>query len=115
MNSCRFARQSGDHGPGVRGGIVDRSRKALVVVGSEEGLEASRLGVLGDGQLLGIGQALLRLDHERKAHRFLPLLPIFPVDKMVRLDSIVRMSRTISPTERSALVDAIVGQFRASV
>jgi DNA-binding MarR family transcriptional regulator len=71
--------------------------------------------VLGDGQLLGIGQPLLGLDHERKTHRFLPLLPIFPVDKMVHLSSIVRMSRTISPGERSALVDAIVGQFRASV
>jgi hypothetical protein len=39
------------------------------VVGPEERLETDGLGALDDGQLFGIGQALLGLDHQGKAHQ----------------------------------------------
>jgi DNA-binding MarR family transcriptional regulator len=71
--------------------------------------------VLGDGQLFGVGQPLLGLDHQREPHRFLQLPRIFPVDNMVQILRMVRMSRTISPGGGSSpVVDAIVGQFRSS-
>ena len=68
----RFAGKPRQHGPGVRGGVARGPREALVVVGAEHRLEAARLSPPGDGQLVRIGHALLRLDHQRKAHRCSP-------------------------------------------
>ena len=65
---ARVAGESGEHGPGVRRGLVGRARKALVVVGPEERLEPGRLGLAHDRQLVGIGEAHLGLGHQREPH-----------------------------------------------
>ncbi len=77
--------QSGEDRPGIGGPLSGRPRKALVVVGPEERLEAGRLGPPDDRQLLLVGQALLGLDHEREAHvRLLSRgLPMLHVDAMI--------------------------------
>ena len=64
----RLPGQARDDGPGVRRGLVGPAREAGVVVGPEEGLEPVGLSALGDGDLLPVGQTLLRLDHQHEPH-----------------------------------------------
>ena len=68
--------QPGDDRPGIGRRLVGRTGKALVMVRSEERLEAGRFGMLRDGQLVGVAHPLLGLDHERKPHRLDPPVPL---------------------------------------
>ncbi len=66
-----LAGQAGHDRPGVGRRLAGRPRKALVVVGPEEGLDAVRLGSLGDRDMVAVAEALLGLEHEGEAHRVL--------------------------------------------
>jgi hypothetical protein len=80
------AGQAGEHRPGVGRGQPARPREALVVVRSEERLEARGLGPARDRQLLVVGQPLLGLGHQGEAHRAILLslpLTMFAVDAIV--------------------------------
>ena len=72
-DAARLAGEAGQDGPGVGGGAAGLTGKAVVVIGAQERLEAGRLGAPGERQLVGIGAALLRLDHQRVPHG--PVLP----------------------------------------
>ena len=63
-----LARKTGEDRPRIRGRPARRSRKALEVVGSEERLEAVRLGAAGDRHLVEVAEALLGLGHQDEAH-----------------------------------------------
>ncbi len=63
---ARLAGDPGQDGPGIGRGQVVGTREALVVVGAEERPEPGRLGPLGDGELLGVGDPLLGLEHDRE-------------------------------------------------
>jgi hypothetical protein len=61
--------QPGQRDPGVGGaGKAQVGAHRLVVVGAQEALEAERLRVPGQPQLVVIGGAAMRLDEERNAH-----------------------------------------------
>ena len=64
----RFAGQPGDDGPRIGGRLVGGARKALVVVGSIQRVEARRLRVLRNRELVGVRHALLGFDHENETH-----------------------------------------------
>jgi len=64
-----LTRQARQHRPGVGRGLPFLAREAVVVVRSEECLEASRFGATGDGELVGIRAPLLGLGHQDVAHR----------------------------------------------
>jgi hypothetical protein len=56
------------------------------MIGPEEGLETGSLRPPGNRQLLGVGQALLGLDHQGKSHERPPgcgWLAIIVVDAMI--------------------------------
>jgi len=63
-----LAGEPGDDRPGIGRGLAGRSREARVVVGAEQGLEAVRLGSLGDRDLVAVAEALLGFDHQRETH-----------------------------------------------
>ena len=67
----RLAGETREDRPGVRRRAVGVAREVGVVVAPEEGLEPEALGQPGDRQLVVVAQALLRLDHQREAHRVL--------------------------------------------
>ena len=69
----RFAGEPGEDRPGIGRRPPFRPRKARVVIGTEEGLDAIRLGALGDRHLVAVAQSLLRFEHEREAHPGLSL------------------------------------------
>ena len=68
----RFAGDARQHGPGVCRRFVGRARKASVVVGPKEGVEAEALGKARQVELFGVGEPLLRLGHQRETHRHPP-------------------------------------------
>ena len=119
--------EAGHDRPGVRGRLPGRTREARVVVGAEEGLDAVRLGALGDRDVVAVAEALLRLEHEGEAHRVLLLSSmIVNVDTIVRGSMIVHMTRSTMPVEvaapatprttRSTVAKAaIIADFRASM
>ena len=68
IDAIGLAREPREHRPRIGRRTTGRSWEARVVVGTEERLEAVGLGALGDGDLVAVGQPLLRLDHQREAH-----------------------------------------------
>jgi hypothetical protein len=58
------------------------------VVRAEERLEADRLRPTDDRQLIGIGQALLGLDHQRESHRSPHVHQTITVSQTIALDAI---------------------------
>ena len=94
------------------------------MVGSEERLEAVRLGSLGDGDLVAVAQALLGFDHQRETHaRLLHATWTVQIDRIIRVCHIIHVTRTISPAEHDAmapipkqdLTNAIIADFRATM
>ena len=67
-DAARLAGQAGEDGPRIGGRATGLAGEAVVVVGAQEGLEARRLGMLRNRQLVRIRAALLWLDHQRETH-----------------------------------------------
>jgi hypothetical protein len=77
-DSARLAGQAGKDGPRVGGRATGLAGEAVVVVGAQERLEACRLGMLRNRQLVRIGAPLLWLDHQRETHGASPSPDAFP-------------------------------------